>query len=174
MEPLIADETFKLLLDRALKKQNISKKERDKIVDNYLLKEDIDRNTILDMEEQKARLVGRVDSVPSEDAEQIRFVEWFRSTYPGVDLFYVHNGGSRTVGEREKCRAMGTLPGVSDLISLKWRLCIEMKRIAGGVQSKEQRAWADYCQSIGFHYILAFGCDNGIEKVKNFVDNLGE
>ena len=171
MNPLIADDVFRIALDKALKAQNMTKKERNLCVELALLNPDLCRNTMLDEEEAKSRLGKEKEAIPSEDSEQIRFVEWFRSTYPGVDLFYVHNGGSRTEREKVKAKAMGTLAGVSDLVSMQYRLCIEMKRVKEWVHSEEQMQWAAYCDVIGVKYILAIGCDDGIEKVSNYLTN---
>lgn len=72
-------------------------------------------------------------------------------------LFHVENerSGSNIVdGARRK--AMGLVPGVSDLILLiargKWHgLCIEMKRL-DGYQRDEQKVWQDLVEKQGYRY----------------------
>lgn len=161
----ISDDIFRQSLDKALKAQGLTKKERNERIERYLCSPVCERDCILDVEETKAREAKKREDVPSEKAEQISFVNEFRKRYPGVDLFCVRNDGSRSFAERPEQILMGVLPGVSDLISLQFKMCIEMKRVKGSVHSEEQKAWQEYCDKIGFHYVLAFGCEDGLRKV---------
>ena len=165
---MISDDIFRMELDKALKRQNMIKKERDRLIGLELMASAEDRDDILEAYERAALTHERAkkgDAVPLEKAEQIEFVWKFRQKYPGVDLFCARNDGYRTFAERPEQILMGILPGVSDLISLQFKMCIEMKRVKGSVQSDEQKKWESYCASIGWHYILAYGCEDGLKKV---------
>jgi hypothetical protein len=166
---MITDEVFAAELERILKAQKVRKKERWLMIEEFLTMDVLSRDAILDIEERKAELANKKELIPLEDSEQIEFVKQFRRTYPGVDLFMVRNDGTRTPAEKNKQLLMGLLPGVSDLISLQFRMCIEMKRTVGGRQSDDQKEWEKYCKSIGVKYILAIGCDDGMKKVRQIV-----
>ena len=165
---MISDEIFSIELDKSLKRRNILKKDRVRLIGLELLSNVVDRDGILENYEMLAAEYERAkkgDAVPLEKAEQIEFVWKFRQKYPGVDLFCARNDGYRTFAERPEQILMGVLPGVSDLISLQFKMCIEMKRIKDSVQSDEQKKWESYCESISWHYILAYGCEDGLNKV---------
>ena len=74
----------------------------------------------------------------TESMEQQGFVTWFRSRYPGVLIFAIPNGGKRSIRTALTLKAEGVVPGVPDLFIPEWRLFIEMKRIRGGIISKDQ------------------------------------
>jgi hypothetical protein len=166
---MITDEVFEAELEKHLKAQKINNKLRQAKIYYYFGRNITERDVILDIEEKKAREFTKKETIPKEDDEQINFVKQFRREYPGVDLFMVRNDGTRTPAEKNKQLLMGLLPGVSDLISLQFCMCIEMKRTIGGRQSDDQKAWEKYCKSIGFKYILAIGCDDGMAKVRQIV-----
>jgi hypothetical protein len=165
---MITDQVFAAELEKHLKAQKIPKKDRILKIKS-LKSHPAGRDHILDIEEKKAREFNKKEPIPKEDEEQINFVKQFRSTYPGVDLFMVRNDGTRTPAEKNKQLLMGLLSGVSDLVSLQFRMCIEMKRTVGGRQSDDQKEWEKYCKSIGVKYILAIGCEDGMEKVRQIV-----
>jgi hypothetical protein len=166
---MITDQVFEAELEKYFKAQKIPQRQRTIRINEFLAMDVESRDSILDIEERKASLANKKEQIPLEDYEQIEFVKQFRRTYPGVDLFMVRNDGTRTPAEKNKQLLMGLLPGVSDLVSLQFRMCIEMKRTIGGRQSDDQEEWERYCKSIGFKYILAIGCEDGMSKVSQIV-----
>ena len=110
-----------------------------------------------------------VMGVPSEDREQMLFVQWFRRTYHSVRIFAIPNGGSRRLSEAAKLKATGVSSGVPDLYIPAWSLWIEMKRQKGGVVSEDQKDWIAYLQSIGNTAIVAKGFEDAKVKVLSFL-----
>jgi hypothetical protein len=108
------------------------------------------------------------DTIPSEDHEQMIFVQWFRRTYDGVRIFSVPNGGHRHPSVAAKLKATGTSAGVPDLFVPAWHLWIEMKRTKGGSLSAEQNDWIAYLESVGFCCIVGKGADDAKAKISAF------
>lgn len=96
-------------------------------------------------------------SIPTEHAEQAVFVQWFRSTYPGVRIAAIPNGGFRTKSEAEKLRLEGVSAGFPDLIIPEWFAVIEMKRSKGGRVDPEQRDWLSYLSECGYRTAVCKG-----------------
>lgn len=95
--------------------------------------------------------------VPTEHAEQVTLVQWFRRQYPGVLIFAIPNGGQRNAAVALKLKLEGVVRGVPDLYIPAWRTWIEMKRTKGGKVSPEQAAIIDYLRWIGDTVIVARG-----------------
>ena len=112
------------------------------------------------------------EQIPSEDKEQIDFVEWFRKTFPNVKILMIRNDGTRTMGEKCKQIAMGLLPGASDLHVPEWDLYIEMKRIKKYKFSPEQIAFKEYITRIGKYYIEGIGFEDAKRKVLALIEEL--
>jgi hypothetical protein len=103
--------------------------------------------------------------VPSEHAEQVAFVRWFRLQYRDVRIIAIPNGGKRHIGVARKLKAEGVESGVPDTFVPAWSLWVEMKRQKGGVLSKNQREWKAYLESIGHTVIVANGWREARERV---------
>ncbi len=161
----ITDEVFAAELDRHLKKQNITKKERQKTINTYLKYSPKSRDRILDEEESKARAKQLKASVPIEKSEQIAFVAWFKAEYPGVLIMMIRNDGYRTFPERPEQLMMGLLPGSSDLYIPKMHCWIEMKRVKGSAWSAEQQKFADYVRTCGDRYLLCYGFEDAKQQI---------
>lgn len=108
--------------------------------------------------------------VPYESDEQIAFVKWFRSEYPGVLIWATPNGGSRQKREALKLRAEGVVSGVPDLFIPEWRLFVEMKRQKGGVVSPEQKAIMAELVRVGYVCQVCNGYAAAKDFVLSFVD----
>lgn len=102
----------------------------------------------------------------SEDGEQLALLCWCAlnlATYPELRwLYHCPNGGSRDKREAAKLKAMGTKPGVPDLMLPIKRagysgLYIELKKLKGGKVSDEQREWLDHLRKEGFGAIVCYG-----------------
>ena len=109
------------------------------------------------------------EKIPSEDREQMIFVQWFRRTYPEVRIYATPNGGHRHPAVAAKMKATGVSPGVPDLFIPDWRLWVEMKRTKGGSTSAEQKDWMAYLEGCGYTCFVAKGADQAKEMVLGFV-----
>ncbi|NBT33836.1 MAG: VRR-NUC domain-containing protein [Rhodobacteraceae bacterium] len=104
-------------------------------------------------------------SVTSEHDEQVGFVLWFRSRFPGVLILAVPNGGKRHPGTARKLKAEGVVPGVPDLFVPEWSLWVEMKRAKGGRLSPDQREVIAYLESIGHSVIVGHGAEDASRQL---------
>ena len=105
------------------------------------------------------------DTLPSEHLEQVRFVSWFRKTYPTVRIFAIPNGGGRTTGTGAALKAEGVTAGVPDLYVPAWHVWIEMKRSKGGRLSPEQKDWIEYLGAVGHTCIVGYGFEDAKAKI---------
>jgi len=104
-------------------------------------------------------------SVTSEHDEQVGFVIWFRSRFPGVLILAVPNGGKRHPGTARKLKAEGVVPGVPDLFVPEWSLWVEMKRAKGGRLSPDQRQVIAYLEGIGHSVIVGHGAEDASRQL---------
>ena len=111
------------------------------------------------------------DKVPSEDQEQMLFVQWFRRTHPGVLIHSVPNGGHRHIAVAAKLKATGSVAGIPDLFIPAWNLWVEMKRQKGGVLSAEQREIINYLEGVGHAVIIGKGCEDAKTKLMELRDD---
>ena len=102
----------------------------------------------------------------SEHIEQVRLVSWFRKTYPDTRILAIPNGGIRSASQGASLKAEGVSAGVPDLCVPAWGLWIEMKRVKGGVVSKEQKDWIAYLESVGQCVIVGKGAENAKTQIK--------
>ena len=94
----------------------------------------------------------------SEDELQQKCFFWHWNNYPTKRnlLFHVPNGGSRSKREGARFKAMGVIPGVSDLILLdncKTHM-IELK-VKNRNQKPNQLKWEKIVTKEGFDYYVA-------------------
>ena len=59
-------------------------------------------------------------TVPTEHAEQVGFVQWFRAHFPRVLIFAIPNGEKRAISVARRLRAEGVVAGVPDLYVPEW------------------------------------------------------
>jgi len=162
---MISDEIFSKELDEILKIRKTPKKLRNEIIDYELMQTVESRDSVL---ERNRALIPKKERIPSEDTEQINSVEWFRKKFPDVDILSIRNEGSRTPAEKAKQLCMGLLPGASDLLIPDWHLYIEMKRVKGGVLSKEQSEFCDRRIKNGDYYMVCYGFEHFKEVIIGF------
>lgn len=105
------------------------------------------------------------NKLPTETWEQIKFVEWFKKTYPDVIIIYIHNGGTRSLIERVQQRCLGLHPGTSDLFVPEFKLWIEMKRTKLSRVSDEQKVFMKDMHKIGYQYIIGYGWEDAKSQV---------
>ena len=103
--------------------------------------------------------------VISEHLEQAHLVMWFRRTYPDTLIFAIPNGGLRSKSQAMKLKVEGVVPGIPDLFVPEWRLWIEMKKVKGGVVSKEQQLMIKYLQSVGYSVIVGLGAEDAKAQI---------
>ena len=99
---------------------------------------------------------------PSEHLEQITLITWYRRTYKNELLVAIPNGGKRHIKTAVSMKLEGVSKGFPDLFlpvpnSKFHGLFIEMKRQKGGTVSKEQRAWLEYLNSVGYQATVCKG-----------------
>ena len=131
----------------------------------------------------------------TESAEQMKVVEWCRITdwkrresgleAYGLELIiHIPNGGLRSKSEAARLKAMGVLPGVSDLFlpvmamddqgETYGGLWVEMKGLdergkKDGRVSKEQADWLERMRRRGYRAVVAFGADEAIRAIAEYV-----
>lgn len=169
---MISDDNFRILLNNALKRQNIKKKDRDKIIGDGLLAPVELRNDILDQQEGMAWLAGQKKAIPTEAQEQRKIVSWFKKTYPDKKILMIRNDGYRTLAERTEQISMGLLPGAADLYIPHIHTWVEMKRSDGGAgQTAVQKEFEAYvvkeCQDT---YLVCNGAEEAKNKINMIID----
>jgi hypothetical protein len=113
-------------------------------------------------------------TIPTEHAEQVSLINWFRLQYPNILIFAIPNGEYRDPRTASRLKAEGVTAGVPDLFIPEWRLWIEMKRSKGGSVSKEQKAMHEHLKLIGYQVIIGKGFADAKEKIEAFIKNKGE
>lgn len=106
--------------------------------------------------------------LPSEHEEQVGFVNWFRTRFPGVLIYAIPNGGHRAINVGKSMKAEGVTPGVPDLHIPAWGLWVEMKRVKGGKLSDDQMAMIAYLEGIGQNVIVGRGARDASMAVLRF------
>ncbi|MDM7322422.1 MAG: VRR-NUC domain-containing protein [Gammaproteobacteria bacterium] len=116
---------------------------------------------------------------PSEEALHRACLQWANlhlGRYPLLHwLIHVPNGGKRPKGEAGKLRAMGTKPGVPDLLlpfpspSGAWKgLAIEFKSATGKL-TPQQKAWLDQMAAAGWKTAVIRSLDEFIDTMHEFL-----
>lgn len=103
----------------------------------------------------------------SEDQLQSNCFQWHWNNYPherGM-LFHV-NQKARNPIEGNRMKAMGVVPGVSDMIYLKGPVFIEMKS-QDGRQSPDQILFEGVVTKLGYRYVIV----RSFEEFKQLILN---
>ncbi len=103
----------------------------------------------------------------SEHVEQRCFVEWVRLVHK-KRIFAIPNGGKRNPKEAMRLVVEGVSAGVPDLFVPEWLLWVEVKA-KKGVVSKVQKDWIDYLNGIGHTAIVAYGFEDAMAQVGEFL-----
>ena len=117
--------------------------------------------------------IAKMEKRYTEHQEQVAFVQWCDRKQ--ICYFAVPNGGFRHPSTAIMLRAEGVKPGVPDLFFPHARggfhgLFIEMKRPKPkGVVSEQQREWIDRLKKQGYAVEVAWGMEDGIKKVENYL-----
>lgn len=108
---------------------------------------------------------------PKEETEQIRLVNWMDDH---EIRYYAIPNGRNSSREGARYRRMGARAGIPDLCVPYARksyhgLYIELKRVAGGHVSAEQREWIDFLNTQGYFATVAKGCDHAIQIIEDYL-----
>lgn len=126
--------------------------------------------------------------VPTEQSEHMAFMNWV-NTQPLIRDHIIHIANERKCSPwaGAKFRAMGVRAGVCDFflpipvknihenkdISSSWLhgLWIELKRTINFTCSVDQMNWIYSMRKMGYQAEFAYGCDQAISLVKNYIKN---
>jgi len=126
--------------------------------------------------------------VATEFSEQVHVVQWARlheNREPRLKLLNASLAGVRLpIGVAKKCKAAGMKAGYPDLFLPVWRLVgtaaaglttygglyIELKRLKGGVISKDQTWWIDQLERQGYCVRVAKGAREAIADIKWYLN----
>ncbi|SRR6266852_4010061 len=109
---------------------------------------------------------------PTEEKEQKALVKWL--TLKKITFYHIPNGGYRNAREGAKFKILGVKRGIPDLcIPLARKpyhgLYIELKRRVGGVVSLEQGKWIGLLTQLGYCVKVAYGWDEGVKIVEEYL-----
>lgn len=107
--------------------------------------------------------------VPTEDAEQITFLNWFKKEYPHILIFHIPNGGFRHKTTAMQLKMLGVVSGIPDLFIPEFKLWIEMKRTKGSVTSGKQKEIIAYLNTVGYTAVICKGYEEAIQAVRSNV-----
>jgi hypothetical protein len=106
----------------------------------------------------------------TEHLEQVKFVTWFRSSYPEIELFAIPNGGHRHPITARKLKAEGVRRGVPDLFIPSLKIWIEMKKDSKQKPSSEQIKMMEYLTKVGYTCIIGYSFIDAKEKIILFLE----
>ena len=120
----------------------------------------------------KARMPKKINTIPTEDCEQIRLATWM--TLQGIKFYAIPNGGKRSATEAVKFKRSGVQAGVPDLCvpiasGGYHGLYIELKRVKGGKLSENQIKWLALLRSNGYYADTARGFEEAREIVTHYL-----
>lgn len=106
--------------------------------------------------------------VPTEYEEQVAFVQWLE--LQGYYFTAIPNSTyTKSWNQKRRNTAMGLRPGFPDMVIIaRGRfMCVEMKRVKGGVTSVEQKMWILALRAVGIPVKVCRGCDEAIAFVEH-------
>ena len=117
-------------------------------------------------------------SLPTEHQEQVKVVQY--CDIKKIPVFATPNGAHLSGGIKNRAMQMNSLKseglraGVPDLfIPLAKHnyhgLFIEMKRQKGGVVSKDQKAWIEKLNGLGYKAVVCKGATIAIEEIEHYM-----
>lgn len=118
--------------------------------------------------------------IHEEDMEQKAVIAW-SLYYPELKWLYAIPNGAFLAGDKlkrarqmKRLKAQGLKVGVFDLFlpvarNGKHGMYIEMKRRKGGHVSDEQNAFGSAMASAGYHCVIANGCEEAIDEIKEYM-----
>jgi L-cysteine desulfidase len=115
-------------------------------------------------------------STPTEHLEQVTLIAWYRRTYKNELLVAIPNGGKRHIKTALAMKREGVSKGFPDIFlpvpnSQFHGLFIEMKRKKGGALSKEQKAWLEHLNSVGYQAVVCKGFLEAKEVIECYLSD---
>jgi len=94
-------------------------------------------------------------------------------------MFSTLNGVRLTIGQATKAKRSGNKKGVPDIWLPAKRdkysgLIIELKKVKGGVVSKEQKRWIEYLRTQGYCALVCRGSEVAIAEIKYYLAGVVE
>ena len=117
--------------------------------------------------------------LPHEEEEQIKLFNWAAShewEYAELKMmFHIPNGGKRGKAEAARFKAQGVKAGVPDIFLAAPHggyhgLFIELKRIAGGRCTAEQKEWIRELSAQGYMAVRANGWEEAREYIRDYLE----
>ena len=117
-----------------------------------------------DIRRFKEALAQDTPQTISEEKEQVRFVAWFRKTFPHHLIFAIPNGGKRDAVTANHLKAQGAVAGIPDLFIPAWETWIEMKKKPGPdgrrpTTNVKQKRIMKYLSANGYRCFVCYGCE---------------
>lgn len=114
--------------------------------------------------------------LPSEHAEQVTLINWYRRTFKNSLLVAIPNGGKRSIKTAVELKREGVSKGFPDLFLPVMRggyggLFIEMKRQKGGRTSIEQKDWLEYLNGAGYKAVVCKGFEEAKEVIECYLSS---
>ena len=106
----------------------------------------------------------------SEASEQEGLLTWFHHRYPDVLIYHCPNGEYRSPSVAVRLKKQGVVRGIPDLFIPAWKIFIELKRVDGGVVSKEQEKIISYLERVGYTVIVAHGATDASIQILEFLE----
>ena len=116
----------------------------------------------------------KINSIPLEEEEQKKLVEYLNYRFSVLDWCHVPNEGQHKVQYYAKQKKLGVKSGVPDILIFRAPkqyngIAIELKRIKGGKVSKTQKEWLARLKANGWLTKVARGADDAIEFLEELV-----
>lgn len=140
-----------------------------------------------------ARQFGVVPTIPKESDDQATYFDWLKTVrvnykvgaglanVPLFDFAFAVPNGSMLAGDSKQrakymafLRRRGLKPGVSDIvialpIGTYHGMYLELKRLKGGVVTKEQRDWQALMLRVGYLAVIARGFEAAKSATLNYL-----
>ena len=107
-----------------------------------------------------------------EDNLQKAVIRYLRLQYPDKLFFHVPNGGKRNLLEAAKFKAMGVLPGVSDILIMEPNnyyggLCIELK-VDKNKPTLSQMSFLKKAEQRGWLTAVCYTLNDAMDKIDSY------
>jgi len=109
-------------------------------------------------------------TIPTEDVEQSNFVQWLQ--IKGYKFTSIPNSTyTKSWSQKAKNQRNGLRAGFPDMVVIvnKQLICIEIKRIKGGVTSPAQQGWITALKEAGVPTKVCAGAQEAITFVNSIV-----
>jgi len=131
----------------------------------------LEYNSQIDLKTQNMTI--KPYKIPTEYEEQGSFVEWLK--WHSIPFYHCPNGGSRNKIESARLKKIGVQAGIPDICIPRASrgyhgLYLEIKRRYQSKISPSQNYWLDLLSQEGYLAKIAYGVDQAIEIVKDYLN----